>query len=88
MTQLSSSLAATHDGWFREPAIKHVDVALRLWWRHLQRHQPLVVEIIDWAIAGGGGAGTGCSRIDRKRLVIKTCPVVPLAEGRQNRFMV
>jgi hypothetical protein len=53
MTQLSSSLAATHDGWFREPAIKHVDVALRLWWRHLQRHQPLVMEIIDWAIAGG-----------------------------------
>jgi hypothetical protein len=53
MAQLSSSLAATHDGWFREPAIKRVDVALRLWWRHLERHQPLVVEIIDWAIAGG-----------------------------------
>jgi hypothetical protein len=53
MSQISLSLAVTHDGWFREPAIKHVDVALRLWWRHLQRHQPLIVEIMDWTIAGG-----------------------------------
>jgi len=51
MTGLSSSLSATHDGWFREPAIKHVDVMLRLWWRHLQRHHPLVVDVLEWSVA-------------------------------------
>jgi hypothetical protein len=53
MNQVSSSLAATHDGWFREPAIKRVDVVLHLWWRHLQRRQPLLVGLLEWTMAAG-----------------------------------
>jgi hypothetical protein len=52
MSQVSSSLAATHDEWFREPAIKRLDVVLQLWWRHLQRRQPLLVELLEWTLAG------------------------------------
>jgi hypothetical protein len=53
MNQVSSSLAATHDGWFREPAIKRVDVVLHLWWRHLQRRQPFLVDLLEWTMAAG-----------------------------------
>jgi hypothetical protein len=52
MSAFSTSLAATHDGWFREPAIKHVDIVVRLWWRHLQRHRPVVVDLVEWTAAG------------------------------------
>ena len=53
MSQVSSSLAATHDGWFREPAIKRADVVLHLWWRHFHRRQPLLVDMLEWTIAAG-----------------------------------
>ena len=53
MNQVSSSLAATHDGWFRGPAIKRVDVVLHLWWRHLQRRQPFLVDLLEWTMAAG-----------------------------------
>jgi hypothetical protein len=53
VSQVSSSLAATHDGWFREPAIKRLDVALHFWWRHLQRRQPLLVDLLEWTTAAG-----------------------------------
>lgn len=53
MSEVSSSLAATHDGWFREPAIKRVDVVLHLWWRHFQRRQPILLDLLEWTLAGG-----------------------------------
>jgi hypothetical protein len=46
-----SSIAVTHDGWFREPAIRHFNVAALLWWRHIRRHQPWVVNCLEWTVA-------------------------------------
>jgi hypothetical protein len=51
MTQISSALAARHDYWSREPAVKHVAVALQLWWRHLQCHHPILIELLEWTTA-------------------------------------
>jgi hypothetical protein len=49
MTQLTMSLAATHDHWREERAFRHVAAATQLWWRHISRHHPVVVEIAEWS---------------------------------------
>jgi hypothetical protein len=54
MTQLTFHLAATHDRWFHEPAVKHVFPALKLWWKHLSKQHPIMVEALEW---------TGCSAV-------------------------
>jgi hypothetical protein len=54
MTQLTFQLAATHDRWFHEPAVKHVFPALKLWWKHLSKRHPIMVDVLEW---------TGCSAV-------------------------
>jgi len=49
MTQLTINLAATHDHWADEPALKHAGAAVKLSWRHFKRLHPLIVDIIEWA---------------------------------------
>ncbi|MBN8990743.1 MAG: hypothetical protein J0H42_21065 [Rhizobiales bacterium] len=51
MTQLTMSLAATHDHWTTEPVLKHAGAAARLWLRHLRRHRPLLVDVAEWSFA-------------------------------------
>ena len=48
MTQLTMNLAATHDHWADEPSLRHAGAGIKLWWRHLNRHHPLVVDIAEW----------------------------------------
>jgi hypothetical protein len=48
MTQLMLQLAATHDPWSQEPAIRHVG-AIVGWGRHFSRSHPVLPEIAEWS---------------------------------------
>jgi len=57
MTQLTFQLAATHDRWFREPAVKHAFPALKLGWKHFAKQHPIVADALEWAGCGAVAAG-------------------------------
>lgn len=65
MSHPSMSLAVTHDHWFEEPAIRHAGPALQLWWRHIQRYHPAMVETFEWA-----GAGTIAAALLLAQLIV------------------
>jgi hypothetical protein len=53
MTQLTMSLAATHDHWREERAFRHVAAATQLWWRHISRITCVQGRMVR-AVATGG----------------------------------
>jgi hypothetical protein len=52
MTCLTPRLAATHDHWFNEPAIKRAVPGLRLWWHRFTKRDAkdgaLLLEVMEW----------------------------------------
>jgi hypothetical protein len=57
MTQLTFQLAATHDRWFHEPAVKHAFPALKLAWKHFSKQHPIVADALEWTGCGTLAAG-------------------------------
>jgi hypothetical protein len=52
MRHLTPRLAATHDHWLDEPAIKHAIPSLQLWWHHFTKRDArdgsLLLETMEW----------------------------------------
>lgn len=57
MTHLTFELAATHDRWFREPAVKHAYAALKLVWKHFARQHSLMADALEWTGCGAIAVG-------------------------------
>ena len=57
MTQLTFQLAATHDRWFHEPAVKHAFPGLKLWWKHLSKQHRFMADALEWSGCGALAVG-------------------------------
>jgi hypothetical protein len=47
------AVATIHDHWAEDTVSDHGLVALKLWARHLAKHHPIAMEILEWSFSVG-----------------------------------